>query len=426
MRILCICLVAYMATFLPDITESQELRLRFVHYERFEVTPEPEPFLEVSHEQVEAWEHLIDQCTPIDTRKSLSETCISLAEEYFSKEPVWVYAEMYYYHSRDGWIRLNVRDLGQRENYSFADFVNTDVPMWGDIFDGRIAQREERFYEVINDELCSKLIDKDTQGLHVSKAEHCAARELYKYATYLKACSTSQQRLTRLHATYSTSTPFIGLNVFEASMLSLDEWVRNETLRNSAKTRLIKAYLHARWISEMCDQQGFKTVPDFSKGYFLNDPENRPWSQEIDNYFKKIGSSHDQALMIAAVTGDDWAIRSYPLGINSSSFNQDLMTKYPLLMHRTLGREGLGFGFTEQEHAHHRAKAYLLLIEQVGEERARLEYDPSMLKDEIRYIENGGSLRLPPTMAEERHRFEQKWKKREEERIWKEMEGELL
>lgn len=67
-------------------------------------------------------------------------------------------------------------------------------------------------------------------------------------------------------------------------------------------------------------------------------------------------------------------------------------------MHRVLGRSG-GF-LTNKEVAQHRAKAYLLLVEQVGEGVARQECAPSNLQNEIRYVKRGGSLQPQPSLKE--------------------------
>ena len=76
--------------------------------------------------------------------------------------------------------------------------------------------------------------------------------------------------------------------------------------------------------------------------------------------------------------------------------------------------------FTKEEVAQHRAKAYLLLVEAAGDEFARREYNPETLAKQIKYIEAGGSLRVPYTRAEiqakitERLRLQQENKESEE------------
>ena len=79
------------------VAQDDDMRSRLVHYERTEVKPEPKTFLEVAAPQRVAWERLVEQCTPIEITQPLSESWLLLAEQYFSKEPVWPYSKMYYY-----------------------------------------------------------------------------------------------------------------------------------------------------------------------------------------------------------------------------------------------------------------------------------------------------------------------------------------
>ncbi|MYD45122.1 MAG: hypothetical protein F4W92_02050 [Gammaproteobacteria bacterium] len=109
-------------------------------------------------------------------------------------------------------------------------------------------------------------------------------------------------------------------------------------------------------------------------------------------------------MKIAMKAGDDWAIRSGCLGSSYiAEFSTELMQRYPLLMHRVIGEPWKTWGYghlTSKDRARHRAKAYLLLVEEAGEEFARTEYDPAELRREIRYVKRGGKLKAPPTRAD--------------------------
>ncbi|MYD46706.1 MAG: hypothetical protein F4W92_10165 [Gammaproteobacteria bacterium] len=404
---------------------NRDVRSMLVHYERFEVRPETETFLEVSDEQNASWEELIEQCTPIDTREPLSESCMLLAEQYFSKEPVWPYSQMYYYDAWDGWVPIFIRELTYK-NFTTADYVDKDVPYWNDVFDGQIEQRKKQFLKVVADSSCLDLASRNKLGIHPTNHKSCAARELYKYGAYLNACSRAHQRLSFLSQEITQENQTGELNYYELSFSKLDEWVSDVPLRYSAKRRLAKGFLHASWVAEQCKVHGFVLVPGQSHLGLETTEEKMSWEHDLEKYFLFVNHAYDLALRIAAKTGDDWAIRSRTMGrYLTDEFNEDLLKRYPLQFHREMGK-GAGYDFTPQEKARHRAKAYLLLVEQAGEKVAQLEYDPSKLKREIRYVKNGGSLRFPPSRAEILKETRKWLQEYEEDEMLKEMKGELF
>jgi len=100
-----------------------------------------------------------------------------------------------------------------------------------------------------------------------------------------------------------------------------------------------------------------------------------------------------------------------------------------LLMHRVMGNlwgdGNYGKAFSDKEHARHRAKAYLLLVEEAGEEFARSEIDPTSLANEIRYVKRGGALTEPLSHAQviaERKEWNRQVQK---EKLRQESQGEL-
>lgn len=404
--------IAFVAIILASLSvhgQSEDIRLKRIHYiERFDVFPEPEPILPVTTAQKETWTRIVEQCTPVNTRKKLGDSCLSLLEEYFSNEPVWEHDERYYYSYNEGWITISNIRVTDRMDFSHADFIDSNVPFWADIFDDQIDERQKRFLEVLKDPSCKELGSLNVLGINETRKEKCAARELFKYSTYLAACSDSQLRLNVLQRTSSTGM-FKGLDVYEISLKGLEEWVPDSALRYSAEHRLLKGYLHDYWVNQKCNLHGYVEAPAVSNqvtyatnraGFSrLNEEYGNPWLDNLETRLMSPRLAHNLALRIAAKSGDDWAIRSKYLSARyTSDFNQDVMKKYPLLMHRVLARSGAFF--TPQEMARHRAKAYLLLVEQTGEDVARQEYDPSKLKKEIRYVKRGGVLRPPPSRKE--------------------------
>lgn len=124
---------------------------------------------------------------------------------------------------------------------------------------------------------------------------------------------------------------------------------------------------------------------------------------EDEELILSIQRTDDVALRISAKSGDEWAIRSFPLGIfTGNELVPELLEKYPLLMHRHLGSRTSGFrselDWRDQEH--HRAKAYLLLEELAGPDLARREFDFSKLQESVDYLRNGGELKYPRSTIE--------------------------
>ncbi|MYD45121.1 MAG: hypothetical protein F4W92_02045 [Gammaproteobacteria bacterium] len=167
------------------------------HNKEFGFPPRTDPFLPVTDEHQAAWNRVLEECFPLNTRSSLSDHCMSSLGEYFRNEPVWGYSEMHVYMG-GGWLPLHYIDLDPRRNYSPANFLDTDVPFWRHIFDDEVDQRQELFLRVINDSKCLEIARRNISGLHDELADSCAAREMYKYAAYLNACVDAENRLYEL------------------------------------------------------------------------------------------------------------------------------------------------------------------------------------------------------------------------------------
>lgn len=367
--------------------------------------PEREPFLPVSDEHRAAWNRVVEDCFPVNTRTSLSDSCMDSLGKYFANEPVWSYNHLLIYDWQ-GWQGFIQSSLSVRRNHSHADFLNEDVPFWRHIFDGQLEQRQELFLQVVNDSKCQELISPQQKGMHDELAEHCAAREMYKYAAYLSACFDAHHRLPELQKVVppQNSREYGGLNKFEMSVQRLDDTVSDETLKLATKLRIEKSYLHASWVAAQCSQLVYVNRPGDFAGSYTWKEDTRPWASKIAD--ARLHGTHSFIMKIAMKSGDDWAIRNGHMGRDFvASFGADLMQRYPLLMYRILGETWTrpamyGYDFSTEDSARFRAKAYLLLVEQAGEEFARREYDPEKLKEEIRYVKSGGKLKTLATPAE--------------------------
>ena len=404
--------------------------------------PDSETFLPTTKDHRAAWARVLKNCFPLNTRDSLSDQCMTLLGEYFANEPVWTYAVPYLYDHVWGWVPMSTL-FSLRRSHSRADFLNLDVPLWKHIFDDQIEQRQERFLQVVKDAKCLELASSKKEGIHDSLAEHCAARDLYKYATYLYACTNASKFLAETQEVYpDDSKRFGGFSQFEVSLQGLEDNVSDEVTKYAAKHHMEKSYLHATWVTAQCSQHGFIVRPGRTTGSYTSTEERLPWSEvawdmkvsmmfaEEYKYYRLIVSTHEFIMKIAMKSGDDWAIRSGYLGQRYiASFADDLMQRYPLLMHRVIGNlwhdGNYGEAFSKKEHARHLAKAYLLLVEAAGEEFARSEIDPTSLAKEIRYVKRGGALTEPLTHAQvvaERKEWNRQLQKEE---LKQESKGEL-
>lgn len=392
---------------------------------------EQEPFIPVTEEHRTAWNHVREHCLPLNTRESLSEPCMTSLGEYFANEPVWSYDYMFVY-GLQGLEVLYHNTLNQRRNHNAADFLNPDVPFWRHIFDDQIAQRQKLFLRVVNDSKCQELASPQKDGMQDYLAEHCAAREMYQYAAYLSACYDARHRAPALQRIIpEDDSEYGGLTTFEYSLQMLDENVSNKELKSVAKRSMEKSYLHASWIAAQCNQHGFFVLIPDTSGTTTEERLSWTWDTDDKDTDWLLDYTHDFIMKIAMKSGNDWAIRSGYLDSDvAAEFGADLMHHYPLLMHRLLGDTWSGWGyegtdFTSEEHARHRAKAYLLLVDRAGEEFARREYDPVELAEEIQYVESGGLLRSPPSLAEVEAKRKARSRQFRQDQLRHEAQGEL-
>ena len=414
--------------------------------EQLRTSLKTEPYLPVTAEHRAAWDRVIEHCLPLNTRDSLSAQCMTSLEKYFANEPVWAYSKMYVY-GFDGWRHRRHDTLRLRRSYSPADFLNPDVPLWKHIFDDQLEQRQEIFLRIVKDSKCKEIVSPDNEGIHDRWAEHCEVRELYKYAAYLSACFDANHRVAELHRFPEPESPraeyFGDKNEFEISFQMLDEIETNEALVSAAKRSMEKFYLHAAWVATQCSQHGFVVIPGETRAsgpslrYYTSTEEKLPWSAlpwsseyEENKYLNFVYYTHDFIMKLAMKSGDDWAIRSgYLSRYYIAEFSADLRQRYPLLMHRVMGKRWSVFGydsdFTPEQQAQHRAKAYLLLVERAGEEFARSEYDPAELTEEIQFVKNGGVLKAPATRTELMAKLRELQRKNQRIELMREAQGEL-
>lgn len=375
----------------------------------FSVPTDPMSHFEESTEHKAVWQLAKQECTPIDLFELFTDqACMEALTEYFLNEPVWAYSQLNYYDPMRGLQPLPIKLINSRPRilpYSYADFQLDDIPHWRDIFDGKVPQRENTYFAVVANPKCKALSERSSVGIQSALAEQCAARELFKYATYLDSCFVALQRESVLinipgfSGILSNETGSAYANMQDI----IKEKIEDKTQQERALKRLEKGLLHAVWMRTQCSEHGYVMFPDIEVDESIEIPKTLFWQPGMVSMYHSINVTHDIILKIAAKSGDPWAIQSYPLGIlTSSEFNVDVQRDHPLLFHRHLGSPTGWFRseLTEPERAQHQAQAYIMLKESIGAHKASFEYDPSELEEEIKFVTNGRKLKYPADRAE--------------------------
>ena len=193
---LSVCLVFFWWVSPPAIAYSLVDSLR---PSGFIVPPDPRSHIEESPEPQAAWKDAKRQCTPIDVYEiSNDQTCMEALTKYFLNEPVWAYSQLNYYDRVQGLLPLPVKQINSRPSilpFSYADLQVDDIPRWRDIFDDEIERRVRTLLKVTANPKCRALSERTSPGIQPQLVKQCAARELFKYATYLDGCFVAVQRV---------------------------------------------------------------------------------------------------------------------------------------------------------------------------------------------------------------------------------------
>lgn len=369
---------------------------------RYYVPPEPSYRLEETQQQVSSWERVLTLCTPVKTSSTLSVNCQAALSEYFLNEPIWDYATLYYYEHGAGVRRADRFPLNPRPillPYTYSDYLLENVPLWRDIFDGRTESRKNTFVQVASDQLCE---DVRLGGIDQRMGNHCQAREMFKYAIYLDACTTAFRRIRELNK-MSGLTKYQGISTYDASMETIKEKIRDPSLRELARSRTEKGYLHAAWVMEACAIDGIALLPREKELGMVLYPKEEIQIGETRYLRPDIGHSFSVAMSIASRCGDEWAVHSDAItAFDNPEYLRDLLHKHPLLAHRHFGSPDGGFQvvLSEEKQKQHRAQAYLLLQKKIGTNMADQVFDASDLQEEIQNLTSDVVLGVPPTMQE--------------------------
>lgn len=124
------------------------------------VPPEPLTYQGDQERQQAKWKRALKQCVPVSTNSALTTECVAALSEYFHKELIWKYNGLYYYSDRMGFLRTTYNEVNRRHYelpYGNDDYSMEQVPRWGDIFDGRLEQRDALFSKLCKDSQCMGL-----------------------------------------------------------------------------------------------------------------------------------------------------------------------------------------------------------------------------------------------------------------------------
>ena len=349
-----------------------------------------------TQDQMSKWKQAIELCTPVHSSKPLESSCMTALSKYFMDAPVWDYGSLYFidFYSFGRADPFPVNPRPALLSYGPADYELQDAPRWRDIFDGEIEQRKDTFFQVVEDPKCRAIMNG---GIREDLGNYCQAREMYKYAAYLDACTTAMRRLKVLNRV-SGRSGYKGLSTYEMTLQVVKEKIEDIVQQDMVEQRIQKGYLHASWVAHQCEPHGLALLPleeeskqnpggGFTELVEVGSDSTTRWA---------VGHSQSVAMRIATRCGDEWAVQSYALTPDDPKFLQDVYDQYPILYHRHLGSWlGIDFGgFSRVERRRHKAKAYLLLKQSLGTRIAQLSYDATDLKEEIAYVQNGGKLRM--------------------------------
>lgn len=273
------------------------------------------------------FEHIWVGCNPY----GIDESCLAQLDAYFESEPIWV-SEQLQNRAFASWrlpeAVLNERNRAMR--FGYDDYLIESLPVWGNVFDDRILDRNATVARIVQDERCRSL-DSSEAGIETQLEGYCEAEELFRYAALLNACVTSNARVR-----YFVARPMVS----------------KRTPRTKLDALLLKAYYREMWVYAKCREAPLEAI--------LASGETKPMSfMGAEEVREEVQEAHDTALRIAAKAGLQWATTSYLPRDEGMTYWEDLYEINPLLTHRFLA--ALGPGLTAEERSVHAYRAYALL-----------------------------------------------------------------
>ena len=329
-------------------------------------------------------------------------SCIDGLNRYFMAEPIWEVTKLNYFtpldHNFSG-LAINKRFLYLPSSPS--DHIQlVDAPVWSHIFDGANHNRHDIVTQVFQDDSCRPLAKHG--GIDRTLAEHCQARELFKYATYQNACLTGN----RWHAILTSRATSVDENIFEYSVNEIKRLYPGESVERHEKIAdLDEAYAYSMWIVNVCSNSPLAVFDDDLQSTELIELIGKQTGRKTAQIAIKLRIGHDAAMGIAARSGDEWAIQSYypPSPRQDSYYWKTLHTTNPLLVHRWMATHIGATVLNETEQMWHTVKAYAIeretnpnldLTDYVDQNRFRKITLDRLILDNNEHIEQDGQRPL--------------------------------
>lgn len=281
---------------------------------------------------------------PID----LSESCMAQLDDRFLDQPVWKSARLTYQvfdRRRSHWSDLNNR-------VKYLAYSPSDLhvaPVWSDVLDDEIESRNQVVMHSFHDVECNSL--GADSAIQEDLAYRCNDGDLIKYALYIDACTTAFTRVLILSEPSMINDESGEVETMFAHSLGMIESM-------AGRTELIDSYLHSAWLMEKCEW-----MPATPMGLDQLDPEEPSISPKaLTETIDLLRVNHDQALKIAAKTGNAWAQLVYiPIDLPvDSAYMRSLHEHNPPLAHRLMASNLTNGVLSVQDRIHHAVKAHEL------------------------------------------------------------------
>ncbi|MCY3886020.1 MAG: hypothetical protein OXG24_14035 [Gammaproteobacteria bacterium] len=316
------------------------------------------------------------------------ENCFAQMNDYFLTQPPWNYDHLMLYE---------MYSSQPRAHYSVYDSIllrhgpespsKDRIPLWKNIFDGEFSKRASLVHEVFQDEVCKNL--RESVRVRPDLASRCKSRELFKYAAYHDVCDTGMARAKQWLKIRHDDPSNNGQSHHEKALESLKRNFDRFNWRDGASfeqvaARFTESILQIAWTVHHC--QG--PVVDYSYNSNLEPIVPNLDEEGISSIRRIVAISrvgYEAALHIAAMTGDDWALRRFKPRRNDDAlpYWKAVAEFQPSFAHRYLATWGRGFSLSHEQKQWHAIKAFALARATAADKAFSLEeYSQAVFRSE--------------------------------------------
>lgn len=322
---------------------------------------------------------VVSACDGFDRPRFVpDENCLAKMNDYFLTQPLWNFDQLMLY---------DMYSTQPRGHYSIYQSIllrgsptsssEYGIPLWKDVFDGEFSNRAALVREVFQDDAC-KALRESTQVLP-ELASRCKSRELFKYAAYHDVCNTGMVRANRWLKVQGDDPLQSGESHYEKALESLErnfdrfKW-RNDATYEQVAARFTESILQIAWTVLRCRgsvndyfyNRDLETIlPDFD-------------GEGVTDIRKVVADSrvgYEAALHIAAMTGDDWALRRFKPRHNDTALRYwSAVAEFrPSFAHRYLATWGWKNSLSNEQKQWHAIKAFALAKADASEDAFNLD-----------------------------------------------------